>query len=101
MPFALRKRTTKQASNFSTVQGGGKRLALALSADSYPLFADGRALAGCTPGAASAKILYMAELFLSYAHEDVKFAETLAALLQANHLDVWWDRRMVPGEQNS
>src|SRR6516162_4688556 len=97
MPFALRKRTTKQAS----VQGGGKRLALGLSADSYPLFADGRAVAGCTPGAASAKILYMAELFLSYAHEDVKFAETLAALLEVNHLDVWWDRRMVPGEQNS
>jgi hypothetical protein len=41
----------------------------------------------------------MAELFLSYAHEDVSFAETLAELLEANDLTVWWDRRMVPGDK--
>jgi phage FluMu protein Com len=40
----------------------------------------------------------MAELFLSYAHEDVGSAETLAELLEANGLTVWWDRRMVPGD---
>jgi hypothetical protein len=41
----------------------------------------------------------MAELFLSYAHEDIKIAERLAALLEANDLDVWWDRRLVPGDK--
>jgi hypothetical protein len=41
----------------------------------------------------------MAELFLSYAHEDVGSAETLAELLEANGLNVWWDRRMVPGDR--
>jgi len=33
----------------------------------------------------------MAELFLSYAHQDIGQAETLAQLLEANGLTVWWD----------
>jgi hypothetical protein len=41
----------------------------------------------------------MAELFLSYAHQDVKFAEMLAQLLEAGGLTVWWDRRMVAGDK--
>jgi hypothetical protein len=41
----------------------------------------------------------MAELFLSYAHQDIRSAETLAELLEANGLTVWWDRRMVPGDR--
>lgn len=40
----------------------------------------------------------MADLFLSYAHKDIKAAETLARLLETNGLDVWWDRRMVAGD---
>jgi hypothetical protein len=41
----------------------------------------------------------MAELFLSYAHQDISFAETLAQLLEAAGLTVWWDRRMVAGDK--
>jgi hypothetical protein len=41
----------------------------------------------------------MAELFLSYPHQDRRFAEALAELLEANGLTVWWDRRMVPGDK--
>ena len=41
----------------------------------------------------------MAELFLSYAHQDIGQAETLAQLLEANGLTVWWDRRMVAGDK--
>jgi hypothetical protein len=41
----------------------------------------------------------MADLFLSYAHQDIKRAETLAQLLEANGLTVWWDRRMVAGDK--
>jgi hypothetical protein len=41
----------------------------------------------------------MADLFLSYAHQDIRFAEMLAQLLEANGLTVWWDRRMVAGER--
>jgi len=40
----------------------------------------------------------MTDLFLSYAHRDVKSAETLARLLEANGLSVWWDRRLVAGD---
>jgi hypothetical protein len=42
--------------------------------------------------------LVMADLFLSYARQDVKHAETLAGLLEANGLTVWWDRRMIAGD---
>src|SRR5262245_61711892 len=41
----------------------------------------------------------MADLFLSYAHQDTKRAETLAGLLEAAGVTVWWDRRMVAGEK--
>jgi len=41
----------------------------------------------------------MADLFLSYAHQDTKRAETLAKLLEASGLTVWWDRRMVAGDK--
>ena len=41
----------------------------------------------------------MADLFLSYAHGDVDQAATLAELLEANGLTVWWDRRLVPGDK--
>ena len=41
----------------------------------------------------------MTDLFLSYAHEDIKRAETLARLLERNGLTVWWDRRMVAGDK--
>jgi hypothetical protein len=41
----------------------------------------------------------MAEVFLSYAHQDINFAETLAQLLEATGLTVWWDRRMVAGDK--
>jgi hypothetical protein len=41
----------------------------------------------------------MADVFLSYAHQDIKRAETLARLLEANGTTVWWDRRMVAGDK--
>jgi hypothetical protein len=40
----------------------------------------------------------MADVFLSYARQDTKSAETLAELLEAGGLTVWWDRRMVAGD---
>jgi hypothetical protein len=41
----------------------------------------------------------MADLFLSYAHQDTKRAQTLAKLLEDAGLTVWWDRRMVAGDK--
>jgi hypothetical protein len=41
----------------------------------------------------------MADLFLSYSHEDIKLAETLAQLLEAVGVTVWWDRRMIAGDK--
>jgi TIR domain len=38
------------------------------------------------------------DVFLSYAREDVVAAQKLAALLEANGLTVWWDRRLVAGD---
>jgi|WetSurMetagenome_2_1015567.scaffolds.fasta_scaffold06216_4 hypothetical protein len=40
----------------------------------------------------------MADVFLSYAHEDTDTAEKLARLLSKNGLDVWWDRRLFAGD---
>lgn len=40
----------------------------------------------------------MADVFLSYAHEDTDTAERLARLLSKNGLDVWWDRRLFAGD---
>jgi hypothetical protein len=52
------------------------------------------------PGLSFAKeALAMADLFLSYEHRDAKRAETLANLLETTGLSVWWDRRMVAGDQ--
>src|SRR5262249_28423407 len=45
------------------------------------------------------RALAMADVFLSYAHQDITRAETLARLLEANGTTVWWDRRMVPGDK--
>src|SRR5262249_9229765 len=39
----------------------------------------------------------MADIFLSYAREDLAVAAKLAELLEANGLGVWWDRRLVAG----
>jgi TIR domain len=41
----------------------------------------------------------MADLFLSYAHQDTRRAKTLAKLLEDAGLTVWWDRRMVAGDK--
>ena len=43
--------------------------------------------------------LVMADVFLSYAHQDIKRAETVAQLLEDAGLTVWWDRRMVAGDK--
>jgi TIR domain len=52
------------------------------------------AMRRCLKGA-----LVMADMFLSYAHQDTKRAETLANLLENAGLTVWWDRRMVAGDK--
>lgn len=41
----------------------------------------------------------MADIFLSYAREDLAIASKLAAMLEANGLVVWWDRRLVAGDE--
>ena len=41
----------------------------------------------------------MADLFLSYAHQDTKRAQMVAKLLEEAGLTVWWDRRMVAGDK--
>jgi hypothetical protein len=38
-------------------------------------------------------------MFLSYAHQDIGRAQTLAQLLEANGLTVRWDRRMVADDK--
>jgi TIR domain-containing protein len=43
----------------------------------------------------------MADVFLSYAREDLEMANRLATLLEANGLSVWWDRRLIAGEEIS
>jgi TIR domain len=45
-----------------------------------------------------ASTLETSDVFLSYAREDVAAAQKLAALLEANGLTVWWDRRLVAGD---
>lgn len=39
----------------------------------------------------------MADVFISYAREDLESAQALAALLQGHGWSVWWDRDLVPG----
>ena len=41
----------------------------------------------------------MSDVFLSYSHHDLTKAETLAQLLEANSVAVWWDRRLFPGDK--
>jgi hypothetical protein len=41
----------------------------------------------------------MADLFLSYAHEDTERAQTLAGLLEDAGLTVWWDPQMGAGDK--
>jgi TIR domain len=38
------------------------------------------------------------DIFLSYAREDLAVAAKLAELLEQNGLTVWWDRRLVAGD---
>ncbi|MDP2008385.1 MAG: toll/interleukin-1 receptor domain-containing protein [Rubrivivax sp.] len=40
----------------------------------------------------------MSDIFLSYARGDVLVAEKLARLLENSGLDVWWDRRLLAGD---
>jgi dienelactone hydrolase len=39
----------------------------------------------------------MADVFISYAREDAAAVEKLAAALESNGHDVWWDRHLTPG----
>jgi TIR domain len=41
----------------------------------------------------------MADVVLSYAREDVRRAQMLSQLLEDNGLTVWWDDRLVPGDE--
>ncbi len=43
----------------------------------------------------------MADIFLSYAREDVVRAESIAAALEAAGFSVWWDRNLTAGERYS
>jgi hypothetical protein len=40
----------------------------------------------------------MADVFISYAHQDERRAERIAGLLEAQGLSVWWDRDIPPGK---
>ena len=53
------------------------------------------------PGRSLNEALAMPDLFLSYARQDVKHAETLARLLEDAGLSVWWDHRLVAGENST
>lgn len=43
----------------------------------------------------------MADIFLSYAREDLTNAKMVAQALEAAGLSVWWDRRLLAGQQFS
>ena len=40
----------------------------------------------------------MNDIFISYAHEDIERVRALVAILEANHLSVWWDRTIPAGK---
>ncbi|MBP5987327.1 MAG: toll/interleukin-1 receptor domain-containing protein [Azonexus sp.] len=40
----------------------------------------------------------MTDIFISYAHEDLERVRALVAVLEANHLSVWWDRTIPAGK---
>lgn len=40
----------------------------------------------------------MNDIFISYAHEDIDRVRALVAILEANHLSVWWDRTIPAGK---
>ena len=40
----------------------------------------------------------MAEVFLSYAHQDLPRVRPLVKALEAEGYSVWWDRELQPGE---
>lgn len=41
----------------------------------------------------------MADVFISYAREDLESAQALAHMLEARGWNVWWDRELVPGNR--
>src|SRR5512132_4023585 len=43
----------------------------------------------------------MADIFLSYAQEDLNFAEKLAKALEKRGWSVWWDRSLAAGDHFS
>ena len=40
----------------------------------------------------------MNDIFLSYANEDIEYAEKFATLFSAQGLKVWWDHSIPPGK---
>jgi hypothetical protein len=42
--------------------------------------------------------LKIADIFISYASEDIARAKSLAEALEKKRLTVWWDRKILPGE---
>lgn len=43
----------------------------------------------------------MADVFLGYSRDDIKFADALAVLLQRRGLIVWWDVELMPAANYS
>ena len=40
----------------------------------------------------------MSKIFISYASQDRLKAQVLATALEGQGLDVWWDRKILPGQ---
>jgi hypothetical protein len=41
----------------------------------------------------------MADIFISYAQADRSWVKTLAGALEAEGLSVWWDMKVLPGDE--